>query len=333
MQNPLRDIQITWESVSGTVNYLVYRKTIVPDSSDFTYIASVSSPTLNYTFAGRDENERDVYQVKAVDLNGVLINDDNAIQTIQFPDKASGIWTTDSITPDGQPMNVPVDVAYLTKDEFLKQMIAKGLGYSKQHPDYLDGSLDDLLLQASATVNRYCNRYFQKMTIDETFPNITIQVQNPKLCVIPLLNTPVSRINSVTIQVLKWFIPFELTYLIPFYQQHYYQIVPMLSTAGQGSPMGTGTPIPSVLLEQSQLGTIWTNYTCGYDIIPQDIKYATALIAGKMIGLGRHNPLGLSIFKTQTTMQTFAKGKTENPVDDEISKILDKYKLFTLRMT
>ena len=328
-----RDIQISWTTVPGTVNYKIFRKKIVPTATDFIYAATVSAPITNYIFTGNDEDERDVYQVKAVDGDDVLINSSDAIQTIQFPDKSSGIWTTATITPNGQPMNVPVDISYLTKDEFLKQPIAKGLGYTVNHPDYKDGSLDDILLQASATVNRYCNRYFQKMTIDETFPNVTIQVENPKLCVIPLLNSPVQRINSITIQVLKWFIQFQLDYLIPFYQQHYYQIVPMLSTSGQGTPNGTGTPIPSVILEQSQLGIIWTNYTCGYDIIPQDIKYATALLAGKMLGLGRFNPLGLAQFNTQTTRQIFSKTREENPLDDEIAKILDKYKLRIIRFS
>jgi len=326
-----RDIQITWNSVVDAVNYQIFRKKIVPTATDFIYVATVAAPTTNYVFTGSDEDERDVYQVKALLAGDVLSSDSEAIQTIQFPDKASGIWSAGNITPDGQPMNVPVDVPYLTKDEFLKQMIAKGLGYTKQHPDYIDGSLDDLLLQASAMVNRYCGRYFQKMTIDETFPNVTIQVQNPKLCVIPLMNGPVHKINSVTIQVLKWFITFDLEYLIPFYLQRYYQIVPMLSTSGQGS--ATGTPIPSVILEQSQLGIVWTNYTCGYDVIPQDIKYAVGLIAGKMIGLGRNNPLGLSSFRTQTTSLTYAKNKEENPIDDEVAKVLNKYKYITLRMT
>jgi len=333
MPNITRDVQITWTAVPGTVNYIVFRKTIVPTASDFNFVTNVSAPITSYTFVGSDEDERDVYQVKAVDANNVLIDDANAIQTISFPNASSGIWTTDTITPDGQPMNVPVDVPYLTKDEFLLEPIAKGLGYSTSHLDYLDGSLDKILLRASAVVNRYCNRYFQKMTIDETFPNVTIQVQNPKLCVIPLNNGPVRRVNSITIQVLKWFIPFSREYLIPFYQQNYYQIVPMLSTSGQGAPMGTGTPIPSVILEQSQLGIIWTNYTCGYDIIPEDIKYATALVAGKMLGLGRHNPLGLAQFNTQTTRQIFSKTATENPIDDEVEKILRPYKYNTLRFT
>jgi hypothetical protein len=193
--------------------------------------------------------------------------------------------------------------------------------------------LDNILLQASSAVNRYTRRFFQKQTIDETFPNVTIQVSNPRFTVIPLKYPPVSKINSVTIQVLKWFIPFNLEYLIqPFYEQHYYQIVPLLSTAGQGAPLGTGTPIPSVILEQSQLGIVWTNYTCGYDVIPEDIKYATALVAGKMLGM-KFNPLGLRSFATQTTTQQWSEAGQANYIDSEVMNILNKYRLSTLRFT
>jgi len=329
-----RNIQISWTAVPGTVKYYIFRKKLTEHATDFVNVATVLPPTTNYTFIGEDEDERDLYQVKAVDAGDVLVNNTNSVQDINFPSKSSGIYTTNTSTPDGQPATVPVDVPYLTKEEFILHPIARGLGITAGCAEYNDGSLDLILLQASSHVNRYCRRYFQKQTIDETYPNVTIQVSNPRLCVIPLKNAPVGQINSVTIQVLKFFIPFSLEYLIqPFYEQHYYQIVPMLSTSGQGSPMGTGTPIPSVILEQSQLGIVWTNYTCGYDVIPEDIKYATGLVAGKMIGLGKFNPLGLAQFSTQTTRQIFSKGRADNPIDDESSKILDKYRFLSIRFT
>jgi hypothetical protein len=329
-----RNIQITWNTVPGTVNYKVYRKKIQPKASNYTFVSNVAAPTLNYTFTGSDVDELDVYKVEAVNASDVIISDSNAIQEIYFPNKSGGVYETNLSTPDGQPASNPVDIPYLSKDEFILSPIANGLGINSSSDMYTNGSLDRILLQASSHVNRYCRRYFQKQTIDETYPNLTIQVSNPRLTVIPLRNSPVQRINSVTVQVLKWFIPFNLEYLIqPFYEQHYYQIVPLLSTAGQGAPLGTGTPIPSVILEQSQLGIVWTNYTCGYDIIPEDIKYATTLIAGKMIGLGKYNPLGLSSFRTQTTSQTFSKTKDDNPIDTEVAAILDPYKFATLRIT
>lgn len=329
-----RNIQITWNAVPSTTNYKIYRKKVQPIASNYTFIANVAAPTLNYTFTGSAVDELDTYRIEAVDASDVVVNDANAVQDVFFPSKLGGIYETNLSTPDGQPANNPVDISYLTKEEFIMSPIALGLGITQSSTEYQNGSLDRTLLQASSHINRYCRRYFQKQTIDETYPNLTIQVSNPRLTIIPLRNSPVQRINSVTVQVLKWFIPFDLEYLIqPFYEQHYYQIVPLLSTAGQGSPLGTGTAIPSVILEQSQLGIVWTNYTCGYDIIPEDIKYAVSLIAGKMIGLGKYNPLGLSSFSTQSTTQSFSTKKDNNPIDTEVASILDKYKFNTLRIT
>jgi hypothetical protein len=332
MPGLLRNIQITWTAVTGAVNYKVFRKKITEHATDFVLATTVAAPLVTYTFLGLEEDERDLFRVEAVDISGTtLVNATNAVQDISFPDRSAGIYTTNSSTPDGQPATIPVDVPYMTKDEFIKQPIARGLGIVATSPEYIDGTLDTLLLQASSHVNRYTRRYFQKQTIDETFPNVTIQVSNPRLTIIPLKNPPVSQINSVTIQVLRWFIPFSLEYLIqPFYEQHYYQIVPMLSTAGQGAPMGTGTPIPSVILEQSQLGIVWTNYTCGYDVIPEDIKEAVGIIAGKMFGM-KHNPLGLSSFKTQTVSQTWEPSGATNYLDSEVMAILNKYRIPTLR--
>ena len=106
----------------------------------------------------------------------------------------------------------------------------------------------------------------------------------------------------------------------------------MLSTSGQGAPLGTATPIPSVLLEQQQLGIIWTNYTCGYDVIPEDIKYAVALVASKMYGM-KFNPLGLKSFSTQTVTQQWSEAGEGNYIDSEVMQILNKYKISTLRFT
>ena len=334
MPELLRDIQVSWNPVSGAAKYKVFRKKIATNATDFVLAATVTAPTTSYTFVGQPEDERDLFRIEATEATGTtLVDATNAVQDIFFPDRSSGIYTTNLSTPDGQPATVPTDVPYMSKDEFLQYPIALGLGITVASPEYTSGMLDKLLLQASSRVNRHCKRYFQKQTIDETFPNVTIQVSNPRLNVIPLKNGPVTQINSVTIQVLKFFIPFSLEYLIqPFYEQRYYQIVPMLSTAGSGSPMGTGTPIPSVILEQSQLGIVWTNYTCGYDIIPEDIKFAVTLIVGKMLGF-KHNPLGLSQFSTQTTSQTWTAAGVDNVLDSEAMSILDKYKYTTLRFT
>lgn len=321
MANFIKDVQISWSAVTGAVAYVVEQQTAQPGSSDFTTIATVDSPSLSYTYAGRQQDELSLFRVTAVSNKTTLTvcPASNAVQMVGFP-QYSGAYVGEGDTPDGQPFVHPVDVPYVTKEEFILHPSAAALGLTASSTEYTNGTLDMLILSASASVNRYCKRYFQRQTIDEKYPNITISVTNPRLCVIPLKNGPVHRVNSVSIQVLKWFIPFSLEYLQTFYDQAYYKIVPMLTANG------TGTPIPSVLLEQSQLGIVWTNYTCGYDVIPSDIKFATCLIAAKMYGQSKFNPLGLTSMSTQTFSQSFGAQTSDSDLDPMAMNMLKKYK-------
>lgn len=170
-----------------------------------------------------------------------------------------GLWQTPTNTPTGAAMQVSVDNPYITKSQFILNPIAKGLGITASSTEYTDGTLDAIILEASSMVNRYCRRHFDRQTIDEIYPNITIQVTNPQLTTVPLDEGPINQINTIYIQVLQWFIEFSLSYLQTIPEAHYYQIVPLLSSDGS-----TGIPIPSVLLQQSNLGKIWTNYDYGY---------------------------------------------------------------------
>jgi hypothetical protein len=166
-------------------------------------------------------------------------------------------------TPSGAPIQVAVDNPYLTKDDFIKFPFAKGLGITASSPEYSDGSLDWVLLEASAEVNRICRRYFDTQTIDEQKTGFRAQPYNPQLTTIVLNNRPYRHINSIYIQVLKWFIQVDTTpsgYLQDFPVQGFYRIVPLLSTSGQGA----GSPIPAAILDKVALGVIWTNYTFGY---------------------------------------------------------------------
>lgn len=316
----MRDIQISWNAVETADKYEVWKKPLNPDVEDWVKVVDIVPPITNYTYAGVDEWEY-IFKIKAFKADKAIGED----QLIEFPKRVSGFWETPMNTPDNQPMVVPYDIPYMTKEEFIKHPIARGLRLSASSPEYNDGTIDELLLCASSEVNRYCRRYFQKMTIDEIYPNVTIQVANPRLTTVPLKYPPVQKINTIYIQVLKWFIKFELTYLIQHPQQRFYQIVPLISCAGT-----TGAPIPSVLLEQSQLGIIWTNYTFGYDIIPEEIKCAVALIAGKFWGTAKQNPLGLNNLRTGNL--TLGWGEY-NPINEEVKRMLDPYKLITIRMT
>lgn len=167
-------------------------------------------------------------------------------------------------TPTGAPKMVAVDNPYLERDEFLSSFEAKGLGLTKDSPQYISGEIERKLLQASAYVNRYCRRYFDTQTIDETRTSFTVRPYNPQLVTVVLANSPYQVINSIYIQVLKWFIQVissgTNSYLQDFPDLGYYKIVPMLSSAGTG----LGSPIPAEILDRVPLGVLWTNYTFGY---------------------------------------------------------------------
>ena len=182
-------------------------------------------------------------------------------------DIVSGQIATGSNTPTGSKMQIAVDNPYVCKDEFLQGYGARGLGLSSSDPEYANGELDRMLLEASTMVNRYCRRWFDTQTIDEQKTGFQVRPYNPQLVTVVLQNSPYSVINSIYIQVLQWFIQVQTqepgSYLQDFYDRGYYKIVPLLSTAGTG----LGTPIPAAILDRVPLGVLWTNYTFGYGTV------------------------------------------------------------------
>ncbi len=175
----------------------------------------------------------------------------------------SGQIATGNNTPTGSKMQVAVDNPYVEKDEFIQSFEAKVLGLSKDSPEYNNGVIEKCLLNASAWVNRHCGRWFDAQTIDEQKTGFQVRPYNPQLVTVVLNNRPYSKINSIYIQVLQWFIQVDTgpnSYLQDFYDQGLYKIVPMLSSAGTG----LGTPIPAAILDRVPLGVLWTNYTFGY---------------------------------------------------------------------
>jgi hypothetical protein len=176
----------------------------------------------------------------------------------------SGFFTTPTNTPTGQRKKIAVDNPYLSKDDYINSVEALGLGINASSPIYASGELDKILLRASAWINRYCNRYFDTQTIDETKTQFVVRPYNPQLVTVVMNNRPYQSINSVWIQVLKWFIQVDVTspgnYLQDFPDYGYYKIVPILSSAGTG----VGSPIPAAILDRVPLGVLWTNYTFGF---------------------------------------------------------------------
>lgn len=179
----------------------------------------------------------------------------------------SGQINTGTNTPTGTKMKIAVDNPYITKDEFVQSFEALGLGISATSPQYSSGELDRKILQASAWINRFCGRWFDTQTIDEQKTAFTVRPYNPQLVTVVLRNRPYTRINSIYIQVLQWFIQVIVngpgSYLQDFYPDGFYKIVPLLSSAGTG----VGSPIPAAILDHVPLGVLWTNYTFGYGTV------------------------------------------------------------------
>ena len=166
-------------------------------------------------------------------------------------------------SPTGASFKAAVDNPYVTKDDFIQSFEARGLGITNSDPAYANGELDNVILEASAAINRYCGRWFDTQTIDETKTGLQVRPYNPQMVTNVMKNRPFQKINSIYIQVLQWFIQVQTTqsgYLQIFPDKGFYRIVPLLSSAGTG----LGTPIPAAILDRVALGVLWTNYTFGY---------------------------------------------------------------------
>jgi len=184
---------------------------------------------------------------------------------MSLPILQSGQFSPGSNTPSGTQFQYPVDAQYISKASYILTPQAKGLGITAASADglYLSGELNNILLRASSQVNRICGRYFNVQSVDEQGFRFTVRPYNPELVHVNLLNMPYWHVNSIWIQVLKWFIPIDISstgYVIDAYGYGFVKIVPLLSNAGAG----TGSPIPAEIIDRAPLGVLWINYTFGY---------------------------------------------------------------------
>lgn len=160
-------------------------------------------------------------------------------------------------------MVVAVDNPYLSVAEFLTTEVALGLNITTASPLYTSGRLSNILLGASSEVNDICRRWFDTQTIDETKDNIMIRPMNPQLVTMVFQNRPYQKVNSLYIQVLKWFIEIDVSktgYLQDYPDKGFIRIVPLLSNSGTGA----GSPMPAEIVDKTPLGVLWANYTFGY---------------------------------------------------------------------
>jgi hypothetical protein len=222
------------------------------------------------------------------------------------PQSSSGWFQTPNNTPYGRGKINAVDNPYLTKDSFILTVYAKGLGITATSADglYASGELDNMLLEISGEVNRYCRRWFDTQTIDEIKTGITVRPWNPQLVTVLLQNSPYNVINSIYFQVLKWFIQIDSNsqgYLQDFPDLGFYKIVPLLSNSGTG----VGSPMPAEIVDKTPLGVIWTNYTFGYGN-PQT-GVTLSVVAGTS-NLQYQSAIGNRLWAPSQTVSIYANG-------------------------
>lgn len=313
MANPTVIIQISWTASgsAGVTGYNVYLVTGAPENTTKTLLAFVSGPsTTTYNYSGTEGTQ---YQFEVRATDGTY---ESPPLEIFYPN-GTGLWTPTLITPTGHPMMVPRNTPYLTKEEFLNY--ANGLKLTVSSALYTSGLLDVYLSSASEMVDNYTQRHFSVQTIDEVYDGVRIGRNAPRMMTVQLNERPVQCVNSVYIQVLKFFINFDLSYLQMFPDKGFYQMVPFLGGATTGA-----VPLPAEVLNEGLIAKIWTNYTFGYDVIPNAIKVATSMIATKLIAL-QENPVGAQSVQFGRTFKLEWR-KDDDPLWNMVEMLLRPYK-------
>jgi len=314
-----RLISITWTPVTDVqvTGYNVYLIKGAPEKTTKTLLVFVNGLTSSYyNYTLTDEEQQYQFEVRATDGTN-----EGAPLEIFYPEGTS-TYTPTTITPTGKPMMIARDTPYLTKSEYIKY--PNGLKLTTSSPIYTNGMLSTILSMASEETNRYSRRHFNVQTIDEVYDGIRIGQDAPKLVTVPLNEGPIQVVNSIWIQVLKWFINFSLDYLQVFPEKQFIQLVPFL-----GGNYTTAVPIPSAVLIEGLLGKVWVNYTFGYDVIPNAVKMATSIFATKIIGL-QENPVGAQAVRFGRNFQ-LAWDNDHDPLIQQAYRLLDPYRITTYR--
>lgn len=223
----------------------------------------------------------------------------------------SGHIETGNNTPTGSKKIIAVDNPYITTDDFCASYTALGLGIALTDPLVTSGELQNLILQASASVNRRTNMYHDTQTIDETQTGFSVRPYNPRLVSVVFNNRPYAKVNSMYIQVLKWFIQIDTStannYLQDFYEDGYCRIVPMLSSAGTG----TGSAIPAQIVDKIDLGVLWINYTFGYGT--KLLSQVLTQPVGNTDKKTYQSPVGNRLWAPSQTYNVYLNGSKVNP--------------------
>ncbi len=311
-----RQILLKWTVVVDpvVVGYNVYLVTGAPPNQTKTLIQFVSGRTTTQFLYNIDEEQQYQFEIRATDAP--VSGNESAPLELFFPD-GRGLATPTRLTPDGKPMLFARDVQYVTALDFLDY--PNGLKLTTNSPLYISGMLDLYLKTASGMIDRICRRHFSVQTKDEIYPSVRIGQDFPKLMTVFLQEKPVQNIISINLQVLKYFIPVALDYLMLDSDAGFYNIVPMLSGGY------TGFPVPQVV--EGMLARVWTRYTFGYDELPEEIKTATAIIATKLISLPSQNPVSAASVRFGRNFQ-LNWSKENDPVMDIVEDLLRPHKKF-----
>lgn len=311
-----RLIVVSWTPVTDTnaVGYNIYIVHGAPEITTKVFLAfvnGVTSGAYNYTAV---EGVQYQFEVRATDaqVNG----NESAPLEIFYPDGRT-IATPTTLTPDGGPMMIVRDAQYVQATEF--NQYSTGLQFANTDAIVTSGVLDSYLKAASSMVNRLCKRHFDVQTKDEIYPAVRIGQDFPKLMTVFLSEKPIQNIISVNLQVLKYFIPVALDYLQLDSEAGFYSVVPML-TGGY-----TGFPVPQVV--EGMLAKVWTRYTFGYDVLPEEVRIATVIIATKLIALPSQNPLSAQSVRFGRNFQ-LNWDKNNDPMMNLVQDLLRPYKRF-----
>jgi len=314
-----RLIVISWTSVVDTnaVGYNIYLINGAPpyQTQQFlAYVNGVTSSAYNYETT---EGQQLEFQVRATDAQ--VDGNESAPLTIFYPDgRTLSTPITGPLTPDGKPMMIVRDSQYVYAYEF--NQYSTGLQFANTDPIVTSGILDLYLKTASGWVNRWCKRHFDVQTTDEIYPAVRIGQDFPKLMTVFLKETPIQNVISVNLQVLKYFIPVALDYLMVDPNAGFYNIVPMLSGGY------TGFPVPEVV--EGMLARVWTRYSFGYDILPEEVRTATVILASKLIALPSENPVSAQSVRFGRNFQ-LQWDKGNDPLMDLVKDLLAPYRKFS----
>lgn len=224
-----------------------------------------------------------------------------------------------ALTPDGtknspkSPQNI--DECWIQADQFPNLV--------KYAADPIKSLyLDNMIITSCGAVNSICNRYFNKQTIDEIFPNEGLFTNEYNEFV--LKNRPLIEVKKVWLQIVSTFAEVENTYLQVLTEESIVKILPTLSLTSS---------VPFPFYRDKDASNVWIRYDSGFAVdysgqnttneVPFEVRLATASYVDYLFSMFDMQG-GISEFKTQTYSQKNAKA-SEDPLLSSVKGLLKDY--------